>query len=158
MLEFISASVIASLMILLTCLITYEVMRLIWKKIPQFNMSPHFRVLAIIMPVFLVHIVNIWLYAGMYMLLDGRLGGLTYVVADDFVAESELVKYLYYSAITYSSLGFGDVVPYGDIQMITGAQVLNGLILIAWTASFTYLAMEKFWDLPHIRGRKAKKD
>ena len=31
--------------------------------------------------------------------------------------------------------------------MIAGVEALNGLLLIGWSASFTYLAMERYWPL-----------
>lgn len=53
---------------------------------------------------------------------------------------------VYFSAVTYSSLGFGALFPTGAIRMICGVEALNGLVLIGWSVSFTYLVMEKFWD------------
>lgn len=37
------------------------------------------------------------------------------------------------------------------VGWLAGAQVLDGLLLIGWTASYNYIAMERFWtqtDLP----------
>jgi hypothetical protein len=31
--------------------------------------------------------------------------------------------------------------------MITGVEALSGLLLIGWSASFTYLSMQKFWSI-----------
>ena len=41
------------------------------------------------------------------------------------------------------SLGLGDVWPHGPIRLLTGIEALNGLILIAWSASYTYSFHEK---------------
>lgn len=57
-----------------------------------------------------------------------------------------LSQCLYFSAETYSSLGYGDVVPGGDLRLLAGVEVLNGLLLIGWSASYTYIAMERFWN------------
>ncbi|MDG1286377.1 MAG: ion channel [Rickettsiales bacterium] len=61
--------------------------------------------------------------------------------------ERGFLSYIYFSAATYSSLGIGDIFPKGPLRFVTGVEVLNGLVLIAWSASFTYLTMEKFWNL-----------
>lgn len=50
-----------------------------------------------------------------------------------------------FSAETYSSLGYGEVIPGGALRLLAGVEVLNGLLLIGWSASFTYIAMERFW-------------
>ncbi len=53
---------------------------------------------------------------------------------------------LYFSATVYSSLGFGDVIPTGFMRQLVGIEAVAGLVLIGWTASFTYLEMGRFWD------------
>ena len=53
---------------------------------------------------------------------------------------------VYYSFITYTSLGFGDIIPTDYLRFITGIEGLTGLLLIAWTASFVYVQMQRFWD------------
>lgn len=60
---------------------------------------------------------------------------------------SSLANCMYLSAETYSSLGFGDVVPLGSIRLVAGVEALNGLLLIGWTASYAYIAMERFWSI-----------
>jgi hypothetical protein len=30
--------------------------------------------------------------------------------------------------------------------MLAGIEALNGLLLIGWSASYTYIAMERFWS------------
>ncbi len=30
--------------------------------------------------------------------------------------------------------------------MLAGMEALNGLLLIGWSASYTYIAMERFWS------------
>jgi len=39
-----------------------------------------------------------------------------------------------------------DIVPGGDLRLVAGVEVLNGLLLIGWSASYTYIAMERFWN------------
>jgi hypothetical protein len=56
-----------------------------------------------------------------------------------------LANCLYFSAETYTSLGFGDLTPTGPIRLLAGAEALNGLLLIGWSASFAYIAVERFW-------------
>ncbi len=71
---------------------------------------------------------------------DGGLGGLRGGAAVQGFAEA-----LYFSAEAYTSLGLGDVTPYGSARLLAGVEALNGLLLIAWSASFLYLEMERYW-------------
>jgi hypothetical protein len=60
-------------------------------------------------------------------------------------------EYIYFSTVSYTSLGLGDLYPTGALRLLTGVEALQGLAMIAWTGSFTYLAMEKFWILHGAR-------
>ena len=47
--------------------------------------------------------------------------------------------------MSYTTVGFGDVTPVGPIRFMAATEALTGLVLITWSASFTYLEMERFW-------------
>ncbi|MGY4515404.1 hypothetical protein ACVWWW_000972 [Lysobacter sp. HA18] len=51
----------------------------------------------------------------------------------------------YLSAMTYSTVGFGDLTPKGPIRWLAGAEALVGLMMIAWSASFAFLEMSRHW-------------
>ncbi|MEZ5482988.1 MAG: potassium channel family protein [Porticoccaceae bacterium] len=52
----------------------------------------------------------------------------------------------YFSFTTYSSLGYGDVVPFNNLRFVAGLEALIGLVMITWSASFMYLEMARFWE------------
>ena len=60
---------------------------------------------------------------------------------------------LYFSATIYTTLGLGDLSPVGAIRLIAGMESLTGLLLITWSASFTYLEMSRTWGAPEHRAR-----
>ena len=150
MVSFVIISLISILVIGITSLITYEILRLVWNRLPYIGFSPRMRVLLIIIPIFATHIIAIWIYALVYLLIEnltcyGHLTG--NIGVPDFTYQS-FTERLYFSASTYASLGIGDIVPNKDLRLLAGAQVLNGLVMLGWTISFTYLSMERFWSNP----------
>jgi hypothetical protein len=42
--------------------------------------------------------------------------------------------------------------PSGPVRMVAGAVALNGLLLVGWSAPYTHLAMERFWNGPGVDG------
>ena len=46
----------------------------------------------------------------------------------------------------FTTLGFGDLNPLGALRIIASLKSLTGLVLIGWSASFTYLSMQEFWE------------
>lgn len=154
--EFLITSLLGLLLIGGCSLSIYEVLRYVWALLPKLKTAPRLRVLMAIAFVFAGHIFNIWIFGVVYYALTqfhmGTLSGAS-VMRGDYIVD--FFGCLYFSAVSYSTLGLGDVTPEGALRMIAGVEALAGFILIGWTVTFTYLAMEKFWELPH--GRRQKK-
>lgn len=51
---------------------------------------------------------------------------------------SSLEDFVYFSAASYTSLGYGDLVPTGGVRIMAAAEALMGLIMIGWTTAYTY--------------------
>lgn len=157
MLSFFAISALSTLIIAITSLITYEILDIVWNILPRMKVSRRLRVLLIVIPIFLAHIISIWIYAGVYFLVENftSFGHLTGSIAPATLSYESFIERLYFSASTYASLGLGDIVPNKDLRMLASAEVLNGLVMIGWTVSFTYLTMEKFWSNPthHTRAK-----
>ncbi|MCP5150076.1 MAG: two pore domain potassium channel family protein [Ectothiorhodospiraceae bacterium] len=133
----------AAVLVLLTVLLHYEALRLVSLLLPKLTIPVRARIIVVVVGAFCAHTAEVWLYAIAYALLAGRFGIGT--IGGTFGGHFE--DYLYFSAVTYTSLGLGDVYPLGGLRLLAGVEALNGLVLIAWSASFTYLAMERLWNL-----------
>jgi hypothetical protein len=99
---------------------------------------------------FVAHSLEVWFCAVIFFVIGdlagmGGMGSILGKFAGGFY------DYLYFSTVSYTSLGIGDLYPTGVLQLLTGVESLIGLVMIAWTGSFTYLAMEKFWSLHRTR-------
>jgi hypothetical protein len=56
-----------------------------------------------------------------------------------------VLDYVYLSFVTYTTVGYGDLVASGYLRYLTGVEALVGLILITWSASFLFIEMGKYW-------------
>jgi TRAP-type C4-dicarboxylate transport system permease small subunit len=99
----------------------------------------------------LAHLLEIAFYALMFWYADNvaHIGGFTGLGTDG------VANYFYFSAETFTSLGMGHLYPRGALRLMTSLEVLNGLLLIGWSASFTFLAMSRLWEL-HATDTAAK--
>ena len=93
-----------------------------------------------VLVVIFTHVVEIWMFAFLYYVLF-LLGGVGDIVGE---FDYTLRDCAYFSFVNYTSLGYGDIVPTGNVRFVAGSEALTGLILIAWTASFAYLQMRQF--------------
>lgn len=124
-----------------TFLFHYAVLRWLSGGMARIPMTAGSRILVIVLVALLAHLIEVGLYAGAYGIGTGTLalggfGGRT-------VAEP--LDYFYFSIVSYTSLGLGDIVPTAHFRFIAGVEALNGLLLIAWSGSFIYIAMGRLW-------------
>ena len=127
-------------MIACTTIIHYEVLRTLSIVLPGIRIRARAKLIFVIFGQFLAHFIEIILYAfTIYVLVRYlELGAL------EDIKRFSLKICLYFSAETYT-LGYGDIVPGGGLRLLAGTEALNGLLLIGWSASYTYLTMERFW-------------
>ena len=137
------ASIFAALLVILSTFTHYEVLRLLSVYVPRIRIRPRARLLAVLLGTFFGHLLEISFYALAYYFLKDRFGLGSF--GGEFV--DNFSSYLYFSAETYTTIGLGDIYPLGPLRLITGIEALNGLLLIGWSASFTHLAMQKFWNI-----------
>ena len=83
------------------------------------------------------HVVEIYLFAfGYWIMLPIETAGK--LVGDGLLSFHDCT---YFSFVTFTTLGFGDIVPVGPTRAMVGAEALTGLVLVTWTASFLFLQM-----------------
>lgn len=133
-------AVLALAMIVLTVLFHYEMLNLFTRVLARPGGKPRIRILYLVLGLFTLHTLEILAFAGAYYLLPGLgLGSLQGPEADQFLF------YFYYSAVVYTTLGFGDIIPLGPLKILTAMEGLVGLGFITWSASFTFLEMQRYW-------------
>jgi hypothetical protein len=140
----IAAAIAVIILVALTILVHYEVLRLATVLIPEErHVRPRGRVVLVVFACFAAHTIEVWLFAlAYYLFVDvfglGRFGG---------AHDGSFVDNIYFSVVSYTSLGFGEVYPVGNVRLISGVEALVGLMMIGWSASFTYLAMARLWPM-----------
>ena len=136
-------ALLASLGLLIACvLVHYEALRVIGSA--ALAIRNHRRaVLVVIFGVVAAHLAEITLYAGA-LWLGHRLG----LGSLSGVTVAHATQYLYLSAETYTTLGMGDIYPSGDLRLIAALEPLIGMLLIGWSGSYTYLAVQRYWVNP----------
>ena len=133
---------VCGLLVVLTTLLHYEVLRGLNAALPSLPVADRAKLLVVIVAAFFAHAAEIAIYGvSLYVLV-------TYLGAGVLSgsAGTSFASCLYFSAETYTSLGFGDLTPVGPVRLLAGTEALNGLLLIGWSASFAYISMEKFWN------------
>lgn len=130
----------------LCVLLHYEGLLLTSRGLQRIGGPQRIKVLYGIFSLLVLHVIEIWLFGvTIWLLLHWPECG--HIVSNGVhqMGTLGLLDSVYLSAITYTTVGFGDVVPVGPIRFLSGMEALTGFVMIGWTASFTYLEMERFW-------------
>lgn len=140
-------------LIVVTVFIHYEALRLLAAHIEdlQLPLRVRLRMALVMLAIIATHLSEILLFAlGLY--LASRVAGIGNLTGQVHVGAFR--DFLYFSFVSYTTLGFGDVYPTAGLRFITGVEALTGLLMITWSASFAFLYMERFWQLGRRRGGK----
>ena len=142
--DFAIALTICAILVLVTTSFHYEALRWLAARARK-RQANRRSVPATLFLLVLAHIVEIGAYAVAYWaaavpLHIGSFGGREALHALD---------YFYYAAETYSSLGYGDIFPVGEMRLIASIGPLNGILLLAWSGSFLFALVQHTHPLTH---------
>ena len=137
---------INSALVAMAVMIHYEMLYRLSRLMPMLVIKHRYRLVVGIVGALIAHIAEIWVFAfGYYLLIRfTSLGSLTVFGSGETI--HNVMDCVYYSFVSYTTLGFGDLIPTGSLRFLTGLESLTGLVLITWTASFMYFEMQKYWD------------
>lgn len=119
----------------------YEGLNWLAKRLTLRGQNRRRRVLDAVVGALILHIAEIWIFGVAYW-LSLALPGAGGVIG---APNNSLLDTVYLSAMTFSTVGFGDVAPHGSIRFIAGTEAVLGLFVIAWSATFTYYEMSRNW-------------
>lgn len=137
----------------LCVLIHFETINLLTNTLFKPRASPRINILLSLFACFFAHLIEVLIFAVAYF---GYIhaGGFGELIGGDpqghglfGTPSTGLIDCIYFSLTCYTSLGFGDLAPTGWLRFLAGVEALTGLLLIAWTASFMYLEMQKHWRI-----------
>ena len=117
---------------------TVKLVRIIKKPYRQVGKwSGEYRKIARIsyVAVFLLvlHIIQIVIWAAVYCYLI------------DIPVISSFSDAFYFSTITYTTVGYGDIVITGHGRLLSGLESINGILMFGWSTALLFAAVQKTW-------------
>lgn len=128
---------IGSIMILATTVIhgfaTFAGVRLLRshygkRQGPPSTLHDTYSVALLVLWLFLATVVEIWLWAGLFIVLG---------------AIDTLEEALYFSTVTFSTLGYGDVVLDTTWRLLASFEAANGLFLFGWSTALLFGVVQR---------------
>ncbi len=78
---------------------------------------------VVVLGVFCSLIAAMWLWAGLYIFLQ---------------VFSDVETALYFSIVSFTTVGFGDVVPSAEWRLLGSIESANGFLLFGWSTAFIF--------------------
>ena len=116
-------------LIVVTRLMTY-VRR--WFRLHRHEAGRTVAMIATVLALFIVHGVEIWLWA------------LTYLAVD---ALHDIESAVYFSLTTFATIGYGDLVLDHGWRLLSALEGISGLILIGWSTAYLVAASTRHGPL-----------
>lgn len=136
------AAAIYALLVGVVVVAHYEMLRLLSRLIPRLGPRRRLRVVVGVFGAICAHIGEVWVFgAAIYLMVRhggfGTLGG-------NF--DGSLADCVYFSFTNYTTVGYGDIEPFGGIRFLSGLEAITGLSLITWSASFLFAEAGRIQD------------
>lgn len=144
--QVITLVVMNSLVVASVVILHYEFLYRLTALLPTMKIKHRLRIVCAVFVALTAHAIEVWVFglAYFYMHKSPKWGHLE----GNF--DGSLLDCVYFSFTTFTTLGFGDIAPTGDLRYLTGIESLTGLVLITWTASFLYLEMQRYWSSTYL--------
>ena len=75
-------------------------------------------------------------------ILEGVLWAISYQLIDAF---ETFEQSLYFSLVTYTTLGYGDLVLQDDHRLMGAIEAANGVIMLGWSTAIVVFAIQKLY-------------
>ena len=91
----------------------------------------------------LLSALTVWMFLA--IVLEAGLWALLYQFDPLITALPDLETAFYFSMVTFTTLGFGDVVLTGPWRMLASIQAANGVIIFGWTTALIFYFIQRIY-------------
>jgi hypothetical protein len=90
-----------------------------------------FKVGRVVLIMYLVAIVEVLIWGAAYLAFDAIEG---------------FEKAIYFSAVTFTTLGYGDVVLDGSRRLLSSLEAINGIIMFGWSTAIVIAVVQRVYS------------
>jgi voltage-gated potassium channel Kch len=91
-------------------------------------------------------IVWILIYSAIFLLslnfVEAIICGFTYYLLPGITEFESIEKAIYFSLVTFTTLGYGDITINSANRMLAGFEAMNGVLLLGWTTGMMFSLLQ----------------
>jgi len=92
----------------------------------------------------MLHVVEVFLWASVYISLPGHAGLRNYAEA------------VYFSMVTLTTLGYGDITLSAKWQLLAGMEAMVGILVFGLTTAILFAVIQRSWKFKHLADKPGK--
>jgi hypothetical protein len=92
-----------------------------WFRLHRHDFGKSIAMVTTVLGLFLIHTFEIWIWAGLYLAID---------------AIHPFQDALYFSTVTFSTVGYGDLIVGPRWRLLASLEAINGFLLIGWSTAY----------------------
>lgn len=96
-----------------------------WSRLHRHALGRTLTLVPAVLGLFFIHTIEVWIWAILYLGL-----GVT----------GTFEEALYFSTVTFSTIGYGDIVPPEGWRLLSALEGINGFLLIGWSVAYLVAA------------------
>jgi len=77
--------------------------------------------------------------------IESFIWALTYYLLPAITEFDTLEKAIYFSLVTFTTLGYGDITISSHFRILSGLEAINGVLLLGWSTTLMLTVMQHFW-------------
>jgi hypothetical protein len=93
---------------------------------------------------FLVSALTVWMFLA--IVIEAWLWAMLYLFHPLMTALPDLQTSFYFSMVTFTTLGYGDVVLTGNWRTLASIQAANGVIVFGWTTALIFVFIQRVYN------------
>lgn len=86
-------------------------------------------------------------------MLEVFLWAIAYLVLTPTSELETLEQAFYFSLVTFTTLGYGDITLGPQWRVLSGIEALNGVLLVGWSTAYLFGVLQRVWEMKHKEGR-----
>jgi hypothetical protein len=129
-------NIVTGLAMMVLTIIIHSVFMVVGAKIAKWRRSHFGTVRKEAVKAVLLSFLTIWMFLA--IVIEAGLWSMLYLLNPLITALPDLETAFYFSMVTFTTLGFGDVVLIGQWRTLASIQAANGVIIFGWTTALIF--------------------
>ena len=129
--------------VMFLCTFVHALFMIVGHQALEWRLNHRRRKIGLFSRSILIWLVIMWMCIGIGV--EATIWALLYLFSPEITVLSDFQTAFYFSLVTYTTLGYGDIVLTGDWRTLSSVQAANGVIIFGWTTALIIYFIQRIF-------------